>query len=200
MRTTQDDGRENEQIRVFGLTALKGRSNKYIPDAELVSDFNVYTFELKTYDKEKQLVSTARNVTMHKISEWRKVNWLFSEYSKTQDGFNLTGEHYLCFPEDMECWFQEQEKKILEGTDFYGGLKDWDELKLLAHKQGFCDTKLLRIENTLVKRAGLNDPRIPTSRIKKNKLDPSNPKKSLRDAMKPKTKKQQSLQGYLFLL
>ena len=200
MRTTQDDGRENEQIRVFGLKALKGRSNKYIPDAELVTDRDVYTFELKTYDCDKQLISTARNVTMHKISEWRKVNWLFSEYCKTNDGFYLTGEHYLCSPEDMEPWFQEQEKKILEGTDFYGGLEDWCELKSLAQDKGFCDMKLLRIENTLTKRAGLNDPRIPTSRIKKNKLNPENPQESLLDALlKPKDKESQALQGLLFI-
>ncbi len=74
MRPTQDDGRENEQIRVFGLKALKGRSNKYIPDAERIADREIYTFELKTYDNDKQLVTTARNVKMHKRRERRKGN------------------------------------------------------------------------------------------------------------------------------
>ena len=64
IRTTQDDARENEQIRLFGLTPLQGRSNKYIPDATLGRMESSTKIELKTSDIVKKQVSTARNVTL----------------------------------------------------------------------------------------------------------------------------------------
>ena len=92
IRTTQDDARENAQIELFELTPLQGRSNKYIPDATLIVDGIEHMVELKTSDVVKKQVSTARNVTLPKLDEYRKVHWIFSQYQKTEDGFEFTGE------------------------------------------------------------------------------------------------------------
>ena len=56
MRVTQDDARENDQIRLFGLTPLQGRSNKYIPDATVVVGGIEHLIELKTSDIAKKQV------------------------------------------------------------------------------------------------------------------------------------------------
>ena len=73
-----------------------------------------------------------------------------------------------------------QENKLLEGTKFYGGIKAWQELKALAQSNGFCSSKLQRLENTLTSRAGLNDPRISVKTIANRKLNAQDPKGSLR--------------------
>jgi len=188
MRTTQDDSRENEQIKLFMLNELQGRSNKYIPDATAIIEGVEYSIELKSYDRDRQQVSTARNVTLDKINSWRKVIWIFSEFIRTEEGFDFTGEHHLCFPEDLEPWFQNQEKKLLEGTKTYGGLNDWYKLKLSAIADGFPAKQLEKIENVLTKRGGLNDPKIPATKFKAagQKLDNNNLAGSLRHVIKLK--------------
>ena len=141
----QDDTREEEQVRIFGLKAWpKKRSNTYIPDATIQINNEDYEIELKTYNVERGLVSTARNVTLNKIDSWKKVYWVFSEYeksTKTSDGFRFTGNHYLGDKNMLKPWFDRQREKLLEGTKTYGGLRHWRQAK----------------------KGGLNDPSIPRS-------------------------------------
>lgn len=179
---TQDDKREKSQIVLFDLTPLKGRSNKYIPDAFVQIKEKKWNIELKTFDKNKGLCSTARNVTLEKIENWRKVTWLFSEYEK---GGELTGNHWLVSGESMEPFFKEQETKILKGTKSYGGLEDWWELKDFAQSCGFNLEKLNKVEKILVKRGGLNDPRISRKKIEELgiKLEGKNLANSLREIL-----------------
>ena len=185
-RTTQDDSREKKQIELFMLKELQGRSNKYIPDASVNIDGVEYFVELKSYDAERQQVSTARNVTMHKISLWREVMWVISEYKKTEGGFEFTGEHHLCFPEDLDPWFKRQEEKLLHGTKTYGGLNDWYAVRQAGTTFGLSQELLERVENVLTKRGGLNDPKISAPKFKMagHKLNNNNLAHSLRHLIK----------------
>ena len=165
-RTTQDDARENAQIELFRLTPLQGRSNKYIPDATITIEGVTHQIELKTSDLAKKQVSTARNVTLPKLEEYKKVHWVFSQYKKTQKGFEFTGEHYYAYGEDLEPWLFKQKQKLLWGTKTYAGLEHWEKVKEAC--QGKIDEAVLtKLDNVLHKRAGLNDPRIGWKDVQK---------------------------------
>ena len=173
VRTTQDDERENMQVELFDLTPLQGRSNKYIPDAILANGEEEHFIELKTSDERRRQVSTARNVTLAKIDEWEKVWWVFSLYRKDGKGKCSLVEHYLGDKDMLGEWFNQQRKKINEGTKTYGGLDSWQEAYgiLLEHMD---NTQLNKLDHTFRMRGmGLNDPKISWSYIERNciKLD-----------------------------
>ena len=182
MRTTQDDARENKQIEVFELTALQGRSNKYIPDATFELNGKTVQVELKTSDVRKRQVSTARNVTLPKLDEYKKVLWVFSQYQKTEEGFVFTGEHYACRGEDLEPWLEKQRQKLLWGTKSYAGLEHWEECKRVCEGKVSADV-LTKIDNVLQKRAGLNDPKINWTTVEQlgTRLDPTRLAQHLRE-------------------
>jgi len=183
MRVTQDDARENDQIRLFGLTPLQGRSNKYIPDATVVVGGIEHLIELKTSDIAKKQVSTARNVTLPKLEEWRKVWWVFSQYEKAEGGHHFTGEHWIAHGEDLQPWFAKQEKKILDGTPTYGGLNHWNKCRQLLEGK-MNDDDLQRLDNSFHKKGcGLNDPKIGWSEVQKlcTRLDPQRPDEHLKE-------------------
>ena len=173
VRTTQDDERENMQVELFDLIPLAGRSNKYIPDAILANGEEEHFIELKTSDERRRQVSTARNVTLAKIDEWEKVWWVFSLYRKDSKGKTSLIEHYLGDKDMLGEWFNQQRKKINEGTKTYGGLDSWQKAYgiLLEHMD---NTQLNKLDHTFRMRGmGLNDPKISWSYIERNciKLD-----------------------------
>lgn len=184
IRTTQDDARENEQIRLFGLTPLQGRSNKYIPDATLVVNGVEHKIELKTSDIVKKQVSTARNVTLPKLDEYRKVHWIFSQYQKTEEGFEFTGEHYYAHGTHLDPWLENQKEKLMWGTKTYAGLGHWEQVKEACQDKIDEDT-LTRLDNVLRKRGGLNDPKIGWATIKKIgvRIDMSRPAQHLQELL-----------------
>lgn len=182
MRTTQDDTRENEQIKIFELRATKGRSNKYIPDATIEVNGEVVNIELKTSDKGRRRVSTGRDVNISKLDVYRGLNWVFSEYEKTKDGFEFTGEHYFARGKDLEPWFVRQEKKIREGTRTYAGYQDWEKCRTLLENK-IDEITLNKLDYNFQKKGcALNDPSIAWSEIKKlgTRLDPDNLPSDLR--------------------
>lgn len=184
IRTTQDDARENGQIKLFGLTPLQGRSNKYIPDATVVIGGVEYKVELKTSDVTKKQVSTARNVTLPKLDEYKKVHWIFSQYRKTEDGFEFTGEHYYAYGKQLEPWLERQREKLMWGTKTYAGLGHWEQIKEACLGK-VDEATLTRLDNVLQKRAGLNDPKIGWAAIKEfgSKIDMSRPVQHLQELL-----------------
>lgn len=176
MRATQDDARENEQIRIFELEPLQGRSNKYIPDATIKVGGQEHKIELKTSNVVNQDVSTSSRVTLSKIEEWQEVWWVFSQYQNTPAGFEFTGEHYVANAQNLEPFFEEQRKKITNGTKTYGGLSDWETCKKLLSEQQVSPDMLKRLNNSFHKRGcALNDPKIRWNKVKKmaTRLDSS---------------------------
>ena len=192
IRPTQDDARENEQIKMFELDPLQGRSNKYIPDATLEVGGEIHKVELKTSDVEKKQVSTARNVTLKKIEEYRRVWWVFSQYQKTQDGFEFTGEHYLAHGKDLEPWLEKQAHKISWGTKTYGGLEHWSQCKQLLESQ-ISPEVIDKLNNSFHKKGfGLNNPKISWRDVQDFgiKLDPRQPARHIREIIRQQTEKE----------
>ena len=182
VRTTQDDERENMQVKLFDLAPLQGRSNKYIPDAILAEGDIEHFIELKTCDARRKQVSTARNVTLNKIKEWEKVWWLFSSYQKDSKGNVSLIEHYLGDKHMLQEWFNKQRTKITGGTKTYGGLASWEKAYNILSEHMDNDS-LNKLDHTFRMRGvGLNDPKIPWSYIEANctKLDNSDLPSSLR--------------------
>ena len=167
MRTTQDDARENQQIKIFGLKARAGRSNKYTPDADLICETFECAVELKTSDIARKSVSTARGVTINKIDEWRKVPiWIFSQYEKPNQ---LTGEHYVLFPEQMEPLYKKLEDKIQKGTKTLAGLDDWKQARKILTAGKLNKSVLSKLDYAINHKAvALNDPKISWSYVAKN--------------------------------
>ena len=182
MRTTQDDIRENKQLKLFNLKALAGRSNKYIPDGTLKINNRQVSVELKTSDVKRKQVSTARNVTLKKLDEYEKVWWIFSQYEKTSKGQVLTGEHYICHGTDLKPWLDKQRTKLRQGTKTYAGLDIIDNMKRLCEGE-ISKEDLLRVDNLFHKRAGLNDPKIGWKTVVElgTKVDSNNPSKHIRE-------------------
>lgn len=177
MRVTQDDARETEQVSLFDLNHLAGRSNKYIPDATVKVDDIVYFLELKTSDVESRQVSTGRNVTIPKLDTYRNVSWIFSQYKKLDTGFEFTGEHYFLHGDQLDPWFIKQRDKILSGTKTYAGVSEWEQCRGLLKKKITQET-LERLDNTFFKKGvGLNDPKISWTFLENvgTKLDMSRP-------------------------
>lgn len=167
IRVTQDDARENDQISMFQLNALQGRSNKYIPDATVMVGGVLHNIELKTSDVKKRQVSTSRNVTLPKLEEYKKVWWIFSQFERTTKGHVFTGEHFFAHGTDLIPWMEKQSKKILEGTPTYGGLNHWNQcLALLEGK--VSEATLAKLDHSFHKKGcGLNDPKIGWADVEK---------------------------------
>ena len=185
MSLAQDDEREKEQIKIFGLTATSGRSNKYIHDAELVIDSQIFKIELKTSNVTKKQVSTCRSFDLKKIDIYKRVWWIFSQYQATQGGNILNGIHYLAHGEDLTGWLEKQRAKIATGTKTYAGLDDWQNCKELI-KESIPASVLERLENCFMKKGcTLNDPKIPWSEVEKvgTKIDASRPAQHLRQLL-----------------
>jgi len=188
IRTTQDDARENAQIDLFELSPLQGRSNKYIPDATVEIEGVKHEIELKTSDIVKKQVSTARNVTLSKLDEYRSVHWVFSQYQKTEEGFKFTGEHYYVHGEQLGPWLKKQKEKLLWGTKTYAGLEHWKQVKEVCQDK-IDEAILIKLDNVLRKRGGLNDPKIGWTTIEEfgTKIDMLRPAEHLRELIRMET-------------
>jgi hypothetical protein len=167
VRTTQDDARENKQIKKFDLIAKKGRSNKYEPDAILSIDNVEFEVELKTSDIVKKQVSTARGVTINKINSWRNVPiWIFSQYEKPN---NLTNEDYILFADQMEEFYKKLEAKIYNGSKKLIGLNEWQEARKLLVQGKINKGLLKKLDHAMNhKGAALNDPKITWKYVVEN--------------------------------
>ena len=157
-RTTQDDSRENRQVEIFGLTATKGRSNKYIPDATVEIDNKTYNLELKTSNIEKKAVSTARDFGENKIEAWKENDaFIFSQYEKTDDGFKFI-EHWFLTYSDLNPFFDKIKQKINDGHAGRIGLEHYKKARAILESKKFPE--LEKLDKAVLWGTKLNDPRI----------------------------------------
>ena len=186
MKTTQDDARENLQVKVFNLHQTKGRSNKYVHDAECTIGNKTYRIELKSCDASKNQVSTSREFGIKKINEWKTNHaFIFSKFEKTKVGIKLI-KHIYCTPDMLQPFFDKVMKKLDSGVAGRAGLKDWSDAKTILENAGFEATN--KIEQTVVRGAKLNDPRISWKNIESwgIVIDSNNPAKHLRMLLEAK--------------
>ena len=168
IRTTQDDSRENEQIRIFKLQPYKGRSNKYIPDAYVNIDDNKYDLELKTRDIKKSGVSTSRDFGKEKIEQWKKNDgFVFSSYEKKKTGF-VFHEHVFCTAGQLKPFFDKQEKKQQDGHAGRIGRQKYNEIiRPLLLKNEDAKKLIEKLDKTINQGTKINDPKISWKDIKK---------------------------------
>ena len=190
MRTTQDDGRENKQIKLFGLTAAKGRSNKYTSDASVTYNGKKYMLELKSSDVTKGNISTSRDFGRDKIEAW-KINdgFIFSQFRKTEEGDELTGEHVFCTHEQLRPFYDKQIEKQNEGVADRAGLSEWEGVYDILEEH-LTPREAARIERTFEWGTKLNDPKMRWSKLKEwgTLLDAQNPRKHLRELLTQENK------------
>ena len=167
-RTVQDDIREVSQASFFNLGLTQGRSNRFIPDADLVINGKSLSIELKTCNAAsgKNQVSTARGVNISKISEWRKVDlWIFSKHVNNV----LTGEHYVLTPKQMEDFFRSCEVKLHQGSKKLAGLNDWHAALKVLKDNNLDNATLEKLDYAFNhKGVALNDPKISWKYIMQN--------------------------------
>ena len=201
-RTTQDDAREKEQIRIFKLKGTEGRSNKYIHDGnfkeeELTQILKNINLELKTCDVSRGSVTTCRDLSLEKLEIYGKCWWIVSVYRKkdNQAGFEFTGEHYAFHGKDPEKWIERQKKNITQGTIKYAGLEDWNRCLKILEENNFDTDKLKKLDHTFKKGCARNDPPIQLNYVKKIgiKIDPNRPAEHLREIILEREKKKKKL-------
>ncbi len=188
-RSTQDDVREQLQLESFGLTPIgKGRSNKYIPDAT-ADGFDVQ-IELKSSDIEKGLISTCREFGLKKLSEYKKVVFIFSQYEKAEGKTKLL-KHVFCTPQQLSPFFDKVEARIRQPSErcIFGGLNEWEEAKKHLLQSGFCGN-MSRLDNTFERGTRQNDPRIKWKDVEQwgTVLDASKPRQHLNELLTKYTK------------
>tara|TARA_Y100000310_G_C20560834_1_gene752985 strand:- start:264 stop:836 length:573 start_codon:yes stop_codon:yes gene_type:complete len=190
MRTTQDDGRENKQIKLFGLTAAKGRSNKYTSDASWTHNGKKYMVELKSCDAVKGHVSTSREFGIDKIEAWKTNDgFVFSRFEKTERGIKFT-KHVHCTHEQLRPFFDKQIEKQNKGTARRGaGLDVWPRIRGML-EECFAPDEVAKIEKTYRRGTKLNDPKISWSKLEEwgTVLDAQDPRKHLRELLTQENK------------
>ena len=188
IRTTQDDARENEQIRLFGLNPYGGRSNKYIPDAWYESEGVRHDIEFKSTVLGRSQVSTCRGFGYNKIEEWKRVSgFIFSQYKQTDAGFMFL-RHVFCTPEDLEPWFDEVRRRLWEGqSKGYSGYEIWSKVKQQLEESGtLTEVEMQRFQKSVERGTKLNDPRISWKRLDAMgvEIDTTRPAEHLRELIK----------------
>jgi len=166
-RVTQDDSRENKQIKIFGLNRLgSGRSNKYLPDVWIVVNGKKYSLELKSCDKRKGQISTSRDFGIDKVEQWRKNDGFLFGLWEMKDGEEEFLEHVFCTYEQLQPFFQKQIEKQRKGVADRAGLSEWAEAhNVLSEELSY--EQLGRLERTFRKGTKLNDPRMSWKNVKK---------------------------------
>ena len=110
--TVQDDERERELVRAFGLTWNRDHQRAGIDallNVEL--DGGSCEFEVEVKSSTGTTVSTARDVGMEHIGKWRRKLFVIGFYSRSSGRPEL--QRSLCLtPLDMEPWIASIENKI----------------------------------------------------------------------------------------
>ena len=110
--TVQDDERERELVRAFGLTWNRAHQRAGIDallNVELDGSFCEFEVEVKS--STGNTVSTARDVGIEHIEKWRRKLFVIGFYSRRSGRPELL--RCLCLtPVDMEPWIASIERKI----------------------------------------------------------------------------------------
>jgi len=162
-RTVQDDAREKQIADHLGLRRTSGRAG---PDAH---DECGNPFELKSATKTG--VTTARDVGLHTIAEWRQKYWIVAAGENLESGFRFDAI-YIAHPDDLEPRFREIEQR-LQG--------DWAHCQSVlkaARDAHVSEESIKKVEYICSRGITLNNPKIPLSLFVLNatQLEHSNPR------------------------
>ncbi len=128
-----------------------GRGRESKPDAY---DTHGNPFELKSATKSG--VTTARDVGLHTVREWRKRYWIVAVGRNLRSGFHMDAL-YVAHPSDLASFFDRIEARLA---------KDWDqcqEVIALASGAGATPEKVERVTVIMQRGITINNPKIPLS-------------------------------------
>ena len=187
-RVTQDDSRENKQIKIFGLKRRgSGRSNKYVPDVCTVVSGKEYSLELKSCDKRIGQISTSRDFGIDKVEQWRENDGFLFGLWEMKGGEEEFLEHVFCTYEQLQPFFQDVIERQRKGVKDRAGLSEWAEARIVLSEK-LSPEKLGRLERTFRKGTKLNDPRMSWKNVKEwgTTLDSNDLEAHLRRLLKEK--------------
>ena len=186
-RTRQDDKIENKQLRCFGMVPGPGRSNKYVPDGSLVIGGKEYKGELKSTSESRGHFSTSSRMGRMKVQAWKK-GFDFSVFSTVNENGDFV-EHYMCFQEDLEPFYNRVVDKQNQGHAGRAGMTSWNRAREQLQKLGWDEGELDRLTKQNLFGSRINDPGISLSDVKKwgIKLDNNDPEKHLKQLLKEST-------------
>ena len=166
---TQDDARENLQIKIFGLQkkSNSNRGSSYLPDASIVVGGKSYDIELKTGSKAS--FSTARGMSRDKINEWKKNDFfIFSKYKKEGGSFVFT-RHIVCQPKHLQFFFDHVIDKVnVSGHAGKIGLDQYNELIRPLLDSFLSEELLTKHDKTVKVGSEYNDPKVNVQKIVDN--------------------------------
>ncbi len=163
---TQDDSRENEQIKIFGLQrkSKSNRGSKYLPDAAITVGGKTYDIELKTGSKAS--FSTARGMSRDKVNDWKKNDFfIFSKYEKDNTGFVFT-RHIICQPKHLQFFFDHVIDKVnVSGHAGKVGLDQYNALIRPLLENYLSEELLMKHDKTVKVGSEYNDPKVNVQKI-----------------------------------
>lgn len=152
-KIVQDNLREQEMIRLFGLIGGVGRDG-----VDATDEFG-REYELKTTSKGG--VSTARDAGYNHLDKWKPRYWLIGDFENRSEGFHFK-QFYLLTPDRMAGWYE----KIRDRLDASTRIKDQIIAFLRAAK---APEELIAAGAKLLSDGALlNDPNIPKGYIQQN--------------------------------
>lgn len=167
--STQDDSRENKQIKIFGLQrkSKTNRGSKYLPDAEITVGSKTYNIELKTGSKVS--FSTARGMSRDKVNDWKRNDlFIFSRYEKltsNKDDFVFT-RHVICKPEHLKFFFDHVIETVhVSGHAGKVGLDQYNVLIRPLLQKHLSEELLKKHDKTVKIGTEYNDPKINIQKI-----------------------------------
>ena len=166
----QDDSREKEQIKIFGLEeySASNRGASYTPDAKLTVDGTTYEIELKTGNVSRKTFSTARGFDENKIKEWKHNDvFIFSLYEKDQTslGFRFC-DHLMATPENLSFFFDHVIKTTMtEGHAGKLGSSQYNALIRPHLAETVCPDVLKKFDKTVKVGCQYNDPKVSWKKL-----------------------------------
>ncbi|MCX7401841.1 MAG: hypothetical protein NTY87_01755 [Planctomycetia bacterium] len=159
----QDNRRETQIARIVGLKPSEKRAGR---DA---TDLHSNSFELKSATKKG--VTTARDVGVQTIAKWRKTYWVVATGLIKAGKFKIDSI-YVAHPDDLEPWFAQLEKTLLEEE------RVCDKVLKAAAKAGAAKDDILFVRKKCERGITRNNPKIPLRRFQDHcfKLDHTNSK------------------------
>jgi hypothetical protein len=157
-KTVQDDARERQIADWCGLQASDDRAGI---DAR---DDSGNPLELKSATKKD--VTTARDVGLHTIDEWRRKYWIVAKGRNEESGFKIEFL-YIAHPDDLEPRFRVLEERLADAWNHcqkvLAAARDAGvDAETVSKVQVFCERGVTR-----------NNPKIPLRLFEQNatKLD-----------------------------
>jgi len=144
----QDNKREDQIIRLFGLIKLGGRAGVDAKD-----EFG-HLFEIKSTTKPS--VGTGRDVSVEMLNNWRKQFWIIAKGKNYASGFRPEQIYFLS-PTMMEAELKRIEDMISPSLE----LKD-KVIRVLTHQvpRQFTDEELGKISYLMARGSTKNNPHI----------------------------------------